>query len=362
MGFADKRSCSRTKRSGLRGGFLALAIGLLGVSSLGLSSPALAGEGATEINQACAVGTGCFDGDSPGFPVTIPAAGKGGSFALTSDLRVPAAALGGISIAFEASDVTIDLNGFAMISDSCVGNTALCTRAAYSASRHGIYHVPSGSDVGIGTTVRNGRVIGFAGAGLRLGEQATVHEVEARFNSGQGIYVFDGSMVIESQAIANGFTGILHCCSTVGGSGGLILRSSSSGNTTDGIAALSSIVLADNVSQQNQRDGIVSFLSSVVVGNIAENNAVEGFDGSGISVYLRNVSRGNGSHGFSAEPSGSANYIGNVARENAGFGLLMASPSSAFRKNILTGNAGGTYSGGTDLGNNVCIGGGGTCP
>ena len=33
--------------------------------------PAFADEGVLEINQVCAVNTGCFVGDSAGFPVTI---------------------------------------------------------------------------------------------------------------------------------------------------------------------------------------------------------------------------------------------------------------------------------------------------
>ncbi|MDG2051443.1 MAG: hypothetical protein P8M78_14920 [Myxococcota bacterium] len=44
--------------------------------TLGLSSPALAVDGVLEINQACAVNTGCFSGDAAGLPVTITAAGS----------------------------------------------------------------------------------------------------------------------------------------------------------------------------------------------------------------------------------------------------------------------------------------------
>jgi hypothetical protein len=39
------------------------------------ATPALAVDGVLEINQTCAVQTGCFSGDTAGFPVTISASG-----------------------------------------------------------------------------------------------------------------------------------------------------------------------------------------------------------------------------------------------------------------------------------------------
>ena len=50
---------------------------------LAFAGPALAVDGVVEINQTCAVNTGCFAGDTPGFPVTITVAG---SYRLTSNL------------------------------------------------------------------------------------------------------------------------------------------------------------------------------------------------------------------------------------------------------------------------------------
>jgi hypothetical protein len=64
---------------------LTLAAGLL------LASAGWAGDGVLEINRACAVNTGCFSGDGPGFPVTIDGtAGK--SYRLTGDLDLTALA------------------------------------------------------------------------------------------------------------------------------------------------------------------------------------------------------------------------------------------------------------------------------
>ena len=52
---------------------------------LALAAPALAVDGVLEINQTCAVQTGCFVGDTAGYPVTIYSK-TGGSYRLTGDL------------------------------------------------------------------------------------------------------------------------------------------------------------------------------------------------------------------------------------------------------------------------------------
>ena len=48
-------------------------------------APALADAGRLEINQICAVETGCFPGDAAGFPVTLTTPG---SYALTGNLSL----------------------------------------------------------------------------------------------------------------------------------------------------------------------------------------------------------------------------------------------------------------------------------
>ncbi len=53
---------------------------------LALAGPALATDGVAEINHTCATQTGCFSGDTAGYPVTI---GEAGSYLLTSNLIVP---------------------------------------------------------------------------------------------------------------------------------------------------------------------------------------------------------------------------------------------------------------------------------
>ena len=56
---------------------------LIALLLLALAGPALAVDGVVEINQTCAVQTGCFSGDTAGYPVTIT---QPGSYRLTSNL------------------------------------------------------------------------------------------------------------------------------------------------------------------------------------------------------------------------------------------------------------------------------------
>jgi hypothetical protein len=73
-----------------------------------LPTSVLASNGLLEINQTCAVETGCLEGDTPGFPVTISTPG---SYVLTSSLEVPPDSSG---ISIETNDVSVHLNGFAI--------------------------------------------------------------------------------------------------------------------------------------------------------------------------------------------------------------------------------------------------------
>ena len=101
------------------------------LSLLLLLAPAVASaaEGVFEINQTCAVQTGCFGGDAPGLPVTLSTRG---SYRLTSVLSFNSV-FGPLSSSFieiTGQDVDLDLNGFGLrcsnvlTGDPCTGTTA----------------------------------------------------------------------------------------------------------------------------------------------------------------------------------------------------------------------------------------------
>jgi len=149
---------------------------------LTLATPALASDGVLEINQTCAVQTGCFSGDSAGLPVTIT---RSGSYVSTSDLNT-----GGIAggpgnlngIAVSASDVTLDLGGFSVSCrnifppQACGGGTGIGVVAT--------------SDAVENLSLRKGTIRGMGSDGIRLaGQHHLVDDVRVIGNGGSGIVV-----------------------------------------------------------------------------------------------------------------------------------------------------------------------------
>lgn len=208
---------------------------------------ALAADGALEINQAC-VATGCFPGDTPGFPVQAPA---NGSYRLTSNLTLPDANTTGISL---GSGSSLDLGGFSVIGTaSCTGSPAACTG--------------TGSGVGISaqtqTSIRNGRVAGHGNAGISGSESVRISDVTVYGNGGTGI-IGSGGFLIERCVIdRNGYDGISLSAGQVGGTviqGNGVLR-----NAQVGIRATIAVV-KDNGVKLNGSFGY-SGTSSALSGN-----------------------------------------------------------------------------------------------
>ena len=117
--------------------------------------PALASDGVLEINQTCAVQTGCFPGDTAGLPVTIASRG---SYRLTSNI-LAAEGLNAIEVA--ALNVTIDLNGFSITGSKTPGEVGVL--ATGGAER---------------TVVRNGFIEDFGQAGVVLGDGSVVKDCQ----------------------------------------------------------------------------------------------------------------------------------------------------------------------------------------
>ncbi len=92
---------------------------MLSLLTLILATPAFATDGVLEINQTCAVQTGCFAGDTAGLPVTITTAG---SYRLTSDLVVPSGQAILCPFSTCPDDVSIDLNGFTIDGTGSISN------------------------------------------------------------------------------------------------------------------------------------------------------------------------------------------------------------------------------------------------
>jgi hypothetical protein len=164
-----------------------------------------ASDGQLEINQACAVNTGCFAGDASGFPVTVI---QPGSYRLTGslDLSAEGANVSGISVSAPA--VTIDLGGFHITGPtSCSGSGTIisCSPSSTGVGSAGVQFTISAT-AGV---VQNGIVRNMTNFGIL--SQATglrVQDITAVHNGRDGIAGREGSLVVNSVAIENGQDGI----------------------------------------------------------------------------------------------------------------------------------------------------------
>lgn len=265
-----------------------------------VAAPAFASDGLLEINQACAVHSGCFAGDEPGFPVTISASG---SYRLTSNLDYPSSLSQAISIL--SFDVVIDLNGHTVKgTNSCAAGSGGWIISCSQTNGFGAI-IGSGA---VRVRVMNGRILGAGSDGINLADAAEIRDIQVSDCSDEGIAVGSRSIVASVSAI---------------------------GNRGNGIESISgSTLVRDSVATNNGVNGITIGSGSTVSGNTTSTNAI---------------------HGISAASGSSVS--GNTAQANGSHGLSLGSTTS-YRNNTITGNALGTLVNalGVNVGGNVCNG------
>lgn len=236
-----------------------------------LALPAAASDGVREINQTCAQTGGCGTGDAAGFPVEIT---RAGSYRLTGnlDLTALAAPQDAIAIRIRSSDVTLDLNGFAILgATSCAGVPTVCSGVGT-----GTAVLVDTSDAVSNIVVRNGTVRGMGGNGITLensaatGQGFEVVDVRVISNGARGIRTSaSGSSTIRDCLIAsNGTFGI----SSVGSGGGLITGNTVTQNGGNGINASSHLIMGNRV-VGNALAGILGGPTSGIVSNVASGNS-----------------------------------------------------------------------------------------
>lgn len=292
------------------------------LAALSASSPALGVDGVLEINQACAIQTGCFAGDAPGYPVTITGS-IGRSFRLTSDLVVGDPNLDGIEI--DVSRVEIDFNGFSLVGFPIGSGTGNGVTGGGT----------NGSFAGY-TTLRNGTIRGARSLGIALGgaENVRIERMIIESNAGGGVALGDGAVVVDSRVVGNGSS------SSDGiavGDRATIRGNSVHENGGRGIYAKDRATVEGNVVTESGGDGIEVEVSSLVARNVSTDNAGRGIVSTfGGASVLHNNASGNGGDGIDVDFQ--ALVIGNAARGNAGHGIETG-PVSSVRENIVAGNA-----------------------
>ncbi len=382
---------------------LLLAFLLLPVSST-------ADPGVLEINQACAVGNGCFPGDAPGFPVLITSAG---SYRLTGNLDLTGESLNVSAISVATSQwliVSLNLGGFEIVGpcasgSACVGNaqggigvfgvTNLNNGTVRNMARHGALvgthavvdrvSAADNGDVGIwtvgsslltnliardnggrgiyleggGSVLRDCRTVSNGGHGIDLSLNCVVERCTADGNGASGIFAGEltsGVVIRDSSAGGNGNNGI-----HTQGRGASINGNTASRNTDFGIRSGEANSIHANTAVLNQGGGIFAQSGSTVTGNTAQNNGFDPFgavlgeaDGifaNGGSTVGDNTSRENTGHGISV--NGPSRVYGNTSTGNTRRGLRMQS-TVAYGQNVVAGNGEGDIESGLQMGENFC--------
>jgi len=311
------------------------------LGSMTTGAPAHAGDGVLEINQTCATQTGCFPGDSAGFPVTISVSGT--SYRLTSSLLVPDANTDGINFSTSLiTNVSIDLGGFEIKGPVVCSIPPACTPNTGSGS--GIEGFGTGNRA---ISVRNGSITGMGNFGILLGEQSMIEDMRIRQNRSTGIALFNGSIVSNSNVQYNGGDGIgianggrvSGCVAMGNGDDGIVITfsgvvegSTAYDNVGSGIEGSSGVTISDNSSYSNGSVGIAVGAASTVHGNSAFSNT-----GAGIATATGSL------------------VHGNVVRGNGGYGLDLGQ-ESGYRENLVSNNTLGTVNGTllVNMGNNAC--------
>lgn len=175
-------------------------------------------DGQFEINQLC-VGTGCFAGDAPGFPVTIS---QSGSYRLTSNLNVPLG-FNGIQVDSIARNVSIDFSGFALIGPAqCTGEIPTCsppgTGNGLAGPSPGNISIFNGAirgfpDNGVifssaNLSIKDMRISENGDAGIDLINEGLIDSVIVSDNGGRGAFTNGTTLISNSVFSNNGAHGV----------------------------------------------------------------------------------------------------------------------------------------------------------
>jgi parallel beta helix pectate lyase-like protein len=237
----------------------------------GHATSAYAVDGVVLIDQNRALAGNVTPGDTPGFPVSIT---QPGSYKLSGNLTVPNSSTSGIVIS--ASNVTIDLGGFAILGPVvCPG--AGCT---------GFLDGPGGITVAVANsglvpqyniTIRNGTIQGIGGSGIQLaGGGVRVEQIHARGNAVAGIRVVNstsaaGTCIVRQNTVENnGFQGI-----SIGGStvNALVVENAARNNSSSGIV-LDNGRAVNNLSVANGQVGLYILSAGSYTGNYLADNTL----------------------------------------------------------------------------------------
>ncbi len=278
-----------------------------------------------------------------------------GSYYLTTNLTTGSFQAGVVIL---ADNVTLDLNGFALIGVPnsfsgiiCFGHTNTCVRngAIRGWANDGIDGFPSSN-----TRFENLFIVDNTTGGLLAGRNAVVVGCTITGNGGGGISVGDGSRLDHCNAqnnfgsgIATGSACIVSECAAVSntvfginvGAGSTVGRCSATGNGTNGIITAQNCSLQGCAATFNSGAGIMTGDGSTLTGCAASGNSKDGSTtGNSCTVKDSTGNNGNLSNGISTRDNctvegcnTSGNGLGIVGPSLNGFGIQVGTNSVVTR-------------------------------
>ena len=229
-------------------------------------------------------------------PYTIT---QSGFYFITKNLICPSGSHG---ITIEASDVTIDLMGFALIGPR--GTGSYC----------GIYSY----DSVVGIEVRNGTIRNFNLYGYSAfsadshGHRIINMRIRNNGDSGISLYSFN-NLVKDCTSFSNQGAGILP------GSGSTATGNTCYSNGSSGISTGKGCTITNNTCRDNTGNGIIANYGSTVIGNTCSSNGSSGISAVAGCIITNNTCRGNSSDGIST--NGSCSITSNNCIDNGNHGI-----------------------------------------
>jgi parallel beta-helix repeat protein len=253
--------------------------------------------------------------NTPGDSLALFKITNSGSYYLTGNVNGVSSKSG---IFISADNVTLDLNGFAIVGVSGAG-TGIYVFPGHAniCIRNGAVANWPSSGVSAATTSNSRfeglRISGNGFKGLFAGENCLVSDCAARGNIDDGMTIGQGSTVRGCVASANGGVGISLA------EGCTIKDSTASSNSLSGITTGTAGSVSGCTARTNGLTGILVGGGSIVSQSTAEANAGDGFLATEGSTISSCIARGNGGSGINTY---SACTIQNTtALNNAGHGI-----------------------------------------
>jgi parallel beta-helix repeat protein len=248
----------------------------------------------------------------------------------------------GIEVA--VSNVTIDLNGYALIGPNlgAIDGITMSGRNNVEIRNGTVRDFPGTgiceySTVGKGHRIIDVRVVANGNDGILLrGFNHLVKDCTSAANAGDGIYTGSVSTVSGNTCYDNGGQGV-HTTS-----GCTVTGNTCNDNTQTGIYAGTGNTISGNTCYGNSSDGIEGSVGSTISGNTCYDNTDRGIDcGRGCTVS-GNTCHENGDDGIYA--ASGTTVTGNTSRQNQNWGIYLSGDNFVAENSATANNqSGGAY-------------------